>query len=91
MISEQTNQRAPTSMTTAGMWPTLGQTRLTALGAAVRRLTAAPCSWARLVVLPYATLREASLLVDRLKERECFEPDRYATESPFLTDSWPRG
>jgi hypothetical protein len=27
----------------------------------------------------------------RAQKREDFEPDRFATETPFLTDAWPRG
>jgi hypothetical protein len=42
-------------------------------------------------VVPYAALWEASTIVRRIQGTESgyFEPDRYATEVPFITDSWP--
>jgi hypothetical protein len=30
-------------------------------------------------------------LVNAKREREWYEPDKYATEMPFLKDDWPRG
>jgi len=64
--------------------------RLTAIGAMAQRAIRALRGWARVPVLPYATLWEASIVTSLLTTGELVEPDRYATEAPFLTDSWPR-
>jgi hypothetical protein len=40
-------------------------------------------------LLPYAALFEAEML-GMPRKREYFEPDPFATEAPFLDDSWPR-
>jgi hypothetical protein len=65
--------------------------RLIAIGAMAERAIRALRGWATVPVLPYATLWEASMVASLLTSREFFEPDRYGTEAPFLTDSWPRG
>ncbi len=41
-------------------------------------------------MLPYAALCEAELLLGMRRKREYFEPDPFATEAPFLDDTWPR-
>lgn len=91
MISEQTTGRAPVSITAATMRRPFGQIQLTALSCVARRVTGVLRKWAGAPVLPYASLWEASVLLDVLTEREYFEPDRYTAEAPFVTDSWPRG
>ena len=53
-------------------------------------MSAAVTKWAKVPLLPYAALWEASVIVSLLKERDDFEPDRYATEMPLLMDDWPR-
>jgi hypothetical protein len=41
-------------------------------------------------MLPYAAPFEAEILRGMRRKREYFEPDTFATEAPFLDDSWPR-
>jgi hypothetical protein len=54
-------------------------------------LSHAVISWIRIGALPYATLWEASLVVDLLAERDTQEPDAFSKEMPFSPDSWLRG
>ena len=65
--------------------------RSIAIGAMAQRVIRALRGWAKVPVLPYATLWEASIVASLLTSREFLEPDGYGTEAPFLTDSWPRG
>jgi hypothetical protein len=67
------------------------RTRLIALGAMAERAGRALRGWARVPILPYATLWEASMVATLLATGELFEPDRYAAQAPFLMDTWPHG
>jgi len=91
MIADQTAVQRPTSTAAIGTsHASLRKRQLSAIGAKVRRMSAAVSKWAKVPLLPYAALWEASVIVSLLKERDYFEPDRYATEMPWLTDDWPR-
>ena len=88
---EQSALDTPMSSAIASTWRTpLGRIPLTAIGAMAHHVTSALRGWARVPLLPYATLWEASVLVSLLKKPEHDEPDPFSTELPFLTDSWPR-
>ena len=41
--------------------------------------------------VPYAALWEASVIASRQQESQAFRPDPFATETPFVKDSWPCG
>lgn len=61
------------------------------LAAVFRRALVARVLWARTPIRRYAGLWEASLWMDRshLGDGACFEPDPFASESPFPRDRWP--
>jgi hypothetical protein len=61
------------------------------IGAMAQQAIWALCGWAKVPVLPYAALWEASVITSLLTGHGLFEPDGFATETPFLTNSWPRG
>jgi hypothetical protein len=54
------------------------------------RVTRAIYGFVKAPMLPYAALFEAEMLLGMRRKREYFEPDPFATEAPFLDDSWPR-
>lgn len=54
------------------------------------RVTRVIHGFAEAPILPYAALFEAAMLLGMRRQREYFEPDPFATEAPFLDDSWPR-
>lgn len=91
LTSTTTTSPSTISTTTTNGWRTpVNWHPLAGIGVAAHQVAAAVKSWARMAVLPYAALWEASFVVSRFKEEDYFEPDRYATEMPFLKDSWPR-
>jgi hypothetical protein len=91
MITDQTAvQRLSSTAAIGTSHASLRKRQLSAIGAKVRRMSAALSKWVKVPLLPYAPLWEASVIVSLLKERDYFEPDRYATEMPWLTDDWPR-
>jgi hypothetical protein len=92
MISEQTTLwTSPRTVMTDTWRAPLRHHQLPGIRAMAHRLTRAVSGWASVPVLPHAALWEASALLSLLNERESFPPDPYATEMPFLTDSWPHG
>lgn len=86
LTTDETPVVAPTTPT----WR-IGFHPFAALAAIVHPVVSAIHAFTRSPVLPHAQIWEASLLASFLKEPEYFEPDPFATESPFLSDSWPRG
>jgi hypothetical protein len=91
MIAEQTvpQTQRPTVMTRTSRTP--ARRPLTAMTSSALALSRAAISWIRIGPLPYATLWEASLVVDLLTERDIQEPDAFSTQMPSSTDSWLRG
>ncbi len=69
----------------------MGTHQQAAIGRIVHRVAGALGHRAKAPVLPYAHLWEASVVVGLLTNPQYFEPDRYAIDTPFLPDSWPRG
>jgi len=64
--------------------------RLAAVAAnAIGRVATAITAFAKMPALPYATLFEANVLIKLLNDTEYYEPDPFATESPFITSPWP--
>jgi hypothetical protein len=61
------------------------------LGTVAHGLTHSLVGWARVPIMPYAPLWEASVVVSFIQEQQSFEPDLYSSDTPFLTDSWLRG
>jgi len=62
------------------------------LAALAARATSPIRGFVKAPVLPYAAVWEANVLVSLLqRKKKDVEPDPFATEMPFLSDSWPRG
>jgi hypothetical protein len=61
------------------------------LGTVAHSLTHTLVDWARVPIMPYAPLWEASVVVSLIQEQQSFEPDLYSSETPSLTDSWLHG
>jgi hypothetical protein len=56
----------------------------------VWRAARAAAGWARIPLMPYATLWEASLWISRTDRCDgCCEPDVFASESPLFRECWP--
>jgi hypothetical protein len=92
MISEQATFQQPTQVVairTSGA--PIGRHQFVALGAVLRRSAHKLGRWARVPALPYAALWEASLVAGMVREPKDFEPDPFASETPFLSNSWPLG
>ena len=92
MIAEQTVLRTqtPTVATRTSRAPA-SLLPIAAMKSRAITLSRAVISWIRIGALPYATLWEASLVVDLVTERDLQEPDAFSTQMPFSTDSWLRG
>jgi hypothetical protein len=91
MISEQTALNAPTRTFTTTPRPVFARAHLDGLATSLGRFTRAVQAWARVPALPYASLWEASVVVDLVSDQQLYEPDPFATESQFLTYAWLRG
>ena len=90
MISEQIAIQDPTTPA-ARTWRLVAVSLpKAAILAFTSHLTRAIHGFAKAPLLPYAALFEAEMLLGRRRKREYFEPDPFATEAPFLDDSWPR-
>jgi hypothetical protein len=92
MIAEQTvlKTQTPTVMTRTSRAPA-SRRPLTAMRSSALALSHAVISWIRIGALPYATLWEASLVVDLLAERDIHQPDAFSRQMPSGPDSWLRG
>jgi hypothetical protein len=91
MIADQTASSTQTSFMPRGLPSVIASDRLSAIGFALHRVGEACRGWAKAPVLPYAELWEASVILRLTSDRDENPPDRYATETPFMTDLWPRG
>jgi hypothetical protein len=92
MISDLTTSQTLTSRRTARTLRLpigFGRSVIVAASAGGRMISAIK-AFAKAPVLPYAALFEANVLVSLLKEREDYEPDRFASGFPFATSLWPR-
>jgi hypothetical protein len=91
MISEQTALPAQARIVTGRTFATpVGARQLAVLGGILQRAAVNLRGWARLPALPYAAVWEASVVAGMLHEPKEYEPDRFATEAPFLDNGWPR-
>jgi hypothetical protein len=92
MISEPTAFQTSTRSVVTVAWRTpLDRRHLAGVAATARRLSGALISWVSGPIEPYAALWEASTVLGLMNEPvKTFDPDRYSTEAPFLTDRWPR-
>ena len=89
MMSDQIAVRSRTDLAVPGV--PLGRRSMTTISAMLHRIAASIGDWSSIPCLPYAALWEASVVVDQVNDRKIYEPDPFATELPFLSDSWPRG
>jgi hypothetical protein len=90
MISEQIVTQDPTR-TAARTWRLVAVSLPEAASLTfTSRVTRAIHGFAKAPMLPYAALFAAEMLLGMRRKREYFEPDPFATEAPFLDDSWPR-
>jgi len=92
MIAEQTALHSPQQTVVTGAWRApIDRPHLTGIRAVACQFTRSLTAWARIPVLPYAALWEASLVVTLLNQRESFDSDRPAVDTSVLTDAWLRG
>jgi hypothetical protein len=91
MIIERTLPHSPKQTVVTGAWhaPT-DRPHVTGIGRVACHFTRSLTQWARVPVLPYAALWEASVVVSLLNERESFESDRATPDKSVLTDAWLR-
>jgi hypothetical protein len=90
MISEHTVLRTPIVVTHTWRAPN-ARRAMAVLETVAHSLTHTLVDWARLPIMPYAPLWEASVVVSFIREQPPFEADLYSSETPFLTDPWLRG
>jgi hypothetical protein len=91
IISEQSAIQDPTTRPAARAWRMVVVTLpKAAILTFTSRVMRAIHGSVKAPMLPYAALFEAEMLPGTCRKREYFEPDPFATEAPFLDDSWPR-
>ena len=92
MIAEQTALHSPKQTMVTAVWraPT-GRPYFTGIRAGTGRFTRSLTRWARVPVLPYAALWEASLVVPALSQGESLGSDRPTANTFVLTNAWLRG
>jgi len=92
MIVEETLLHSPKQTSVIGAWQArIGRPHLTGIRAVACHFTRSLTAWARVPVLPYAALWEASVVVNLLNQRESFESDRSSGDRSLPTDAWLRG
>ena len=92
MITEQLALHSPRQTVVTGAWRApIDRPQLTGIRAVAWHFTRSLTDWARVPVLPYAALWEASVVVSLLNQRESFESDRPTADTFVLTDAWLRG
>ncbi len=92
MIAEQTALHSPKQTLVTAAWRALaGRPYFTGIRAGARRFTRSLTRWARVPVLPYAALWEASLVVNSLSQLESLGSDRATANTFVLTNAWLRG
>jgi hypothetical protein len=89
MMSNRIAVRTQTDLAVPHM--RVGRRFTTTISAMLHRISASLGDWASIPCLPYAAVWEASLVVAKVNDWKIYEPDPFATELPFLLDSWPRG
>jgi hypothetical protein len=81
MISDQTALNTSTrTFVTGTQRPVFARAHLTAIGTSLAGFTRSLQAWARVPALPYASLWEASVVVDLLSDQKLYEPDPLGTE-----------
>jgi len=92
MIAEQTTLHSPKQKVVTGTWRApIDRPQLTGIRAVACQFTRSLTEWARVPVLPYAALWEASVIVRLLNQRESFESDRPTADTSVLIDAWLTG
>jgi hypothetical protein len=91
MMSDQIAARTGKGVAGPSMWRRpVALRHATPISALLHRIACGIGRWARIPCLPYAALWEASFIGGLVHERDTYSPDPFATEMPFLADSWPR-
>jgi hypothetical protein len=91
MIAERTALHSPKQTAVTGAWRApIDLAHLTGIRAVAYHFTRSLTAWARVPVLPYAALWEASVVVSLLNPCESFESDRPAVDTSVLTYAGPR-
>jgi len=93
MVAKQTALNSPKqSVVTGAAWhaPIAGR-HITRIRVVACQFARSVTAWARVPVLPYAALWEASVVVSLLNQRESFESDRPGADTSVKTDAWLRG
>jgi hypothetical protein len=92
MIVEQTLLHSPKQTSVIGAWQArIGRPHVTGIRAVARQFARSLTAWARVPVLRYAALWEASVVVSLLNQRESFESERPDADTFVLNDAWLRG
>jgi hypothetical protein len=92
MIVEQTLLHRPKETVVTAAWRApIGRPYFTEIRARAGRFTRSLIACARVPVLPYAALWEASVVVSLLNQRESYESDRPTAHTFVLTNAWLRG
>ena len=91
MIAEQTALHSPKQTVVTGTWRApFDRPHLTGIRVVAREFTRS-MTVARVPVLPFAALWEASVVVSLLNQRESFDSDPPDVDTSVLTDAWLRG
>ena len=92
MSAEQIARHSPRQTVVTAAWRApIGRPHLTGIRAVACHFARSLTQWARVPVLPYAALWEASVVVSLLDQRESFESGLPAVDTSVLSEAWLRG